>query len=646
MSDEHQPALPTIPILVELPAYGYSFTVHLPSEPTSTSAASSNTVLSIKHAISRTCPGNPQVDGQRVIWRGRVLGDAEKVGELWPVVDGYGGQGLKRIVHLSVHPSAWTGKPPVISAAREVRESKEVGSEKGKGKEKEIVAERDDVVNKLRAAAAVTFESSTTTSKSAPTVTTAPPPPALPAYLISTHRQALSALTDLEGFTPEAFTSSDNEREIAIRFVNAHGYSWPATLDEGYPSTDVNSEKGVRYVKDVIDGRPYLRLLNPTETPTAAQKHALKVLSFTFELLKLPTQPSRHTSSPSIPNTAAQPNQPGVPVPETTPAVQVPAHLNAVLQQMGLPPITENLPPGVVNVIQQPQQQVPQAQGGVQFDLNQFFNANNLNNNDNNNNNNHQIQQINIRPILLPLLMLSLRMFLLLYFVAPARKPFLMLLVLAWVGWEIWGWIAALGVRVEVEIERGRMEGGGAGERPPGGGGAPQPAPPPAQQNVAAQAPPAVPAANNPPAPAPAPAAPPTLLDNLASFGIAQDQAALESTLPLETDSPEPGFARKVLLFLVLFLISVHPAVWNRRRALLRAREGQVRVEMGVLAEGVGEQESGAADDASALETTRRAQRRAEMYVKYMSRPAWVRRYMQRVMSAQAGEGAWVDEAD
>ncbi|KAJ3914823.1 hypothetical protein F5877DRAFT_49759 [Lentinula edodes] len=580
MSEEHQPALPTIPILVELPAYGYSFTVHLPSEPTSTSAASSNTVLSIKHAISRTCPGNPQVDGQRVIWRGRVLGDAEKVGELWPVVDGYGGQGLKRIVHLSVHPSAWTGKPPVISAAREVRESKEVRSEK-----------------------AVTFESLTTTPKLAPTVTTAPsPPPALPAYLISTHRQALSALTDLEGFTPEVFTSSDNEKEIAVRFVNAHGYSWPAILDEGYPSTGADSEKGVRYVKDVIDGRPYLRLLNPTETPTAAQKHALKVLSFTFELLKLPTQPARHTSSPSIPNPAAQPNQPG--------------------------------------------QQVPQAQGGVQFDLNQFFNANNLNNNDNNNNNNHQIQQINIRPILLPLLMLSLRMFLLLYFVAPARKPFLMLLVLAWVGWEIWGWIAALGVRVEVEIERGRMEGGGAGERPPGGGGAPQPAPPPAQQNVAAQAPPAVPAANNPPAPAPAPAAPPTLLDNLASFGIAQDQAALESTLPLETDSPEPGFARKALLFLVLFLISVHPAVWNRRRALLRAREGQVRVEMGVLAEGVGEQESGAADDASALESTRRAQRRAEMYVKYMSRPAWVRRYMQRVMSAQAGEGAWVDEAD
>ncbi|KAJ3892937.1 hypothetical protein GG344DRAFT_44340 [Lentinula edodes] len=563
MSDEHQPAVPTIPILVELPAYGYSFTVHLPSESTSTSAASSNTVLSIKHAISRTCPGNPQVDGQRIIWRGRVLGDAEKVGELWSVVDGYGGQGLKRIVHLSVHPSAWTGKPPVISAARE------------------IVAEKDDVVNKLRAAAAVTFESSTTTSNSAPTVTTAPsaPPPALPAYLISTHRKALSALTDLEGFTPEAFTSSDNEKETAIRFVNAHGYSWPAILDEGYPSTDADSEKGVRYVKDVIDGRPYLRLLNPTETPTAAQKHALKVLSFTFELLKLPTQPSRYTSSPSISNPIAQPNQPG-----------------------------------------------------VQFDLNQFFNANNLNNNnDNNNNNNHQIQQINIRPILLPLLMLSLRMFLLLYFVAPARKPFLMLLVLAWVGWEIWGWIAALGVRVEVEIERGggRMEGGGAGERPPGGG-----------------APPAVPAANNPPAPAPAPAAPPTLLDNLASFGIAQDQAALESTLPLETDSPEPGFARKALLFLVLFLISVHPAVWNRRRALLRAREGQVRVEMGVLAEGVGEQESGAADDASALESTRRAQRRAEMYVKYMSRPAWVRRYMQRVMSAQAGEGAWVDEAD
>ena len=39
----------------------------------------------VKDEIKRVCPGSPRVDGQRVIWRGRLLRDEELVMDIWKV---------------------------------------------------------------------------------------------------------------------------------------------------------------------------------------------------------------------------------------------------------------------------------------------------------------------------------------------------------------------------------------------------------------------------------------------------------------------------------------------------------------------------------------------------------------------------------
>jgi Ubiquitin family len=63
-------------IRVELPTYSHSFQVSVPS---------TGTVSDVKQEIERVCPGNPQAHGQRLIWRGRFLGDDEKVLNIWKV---------------------------------------------------------------------------------------------------------------------------------------------------------------------------------------------------------------------------------------------------------------------------------------------------------------------------------------------------------------------------------------------------------------------------------------------------------------------------------------------------------------------------------------------------------------------------------
>lgn len=64
------------PVIVELPQYNQNFIVNVPS---------TSTIQDVKEEISRACPGNPRVDGQRLISRGRILGDTENIESLWTV---------------------------------------------------------------------------------------------------------------------------------------------------------------------------------------------------------------------------------------------------------------------------------------------------------------------------------------------------------------------------------------------------------------------------------------------------------------------------------------------------------------------------------------------------------------------------------
>lgn len=533
-----------IGIRVELPAYGYSFTV--------TTDLSSATVLSLKYLISNTCPGAPQVEGQRIIWRGRVLGNEERVAELWPMA-----ADTPIVVHLSVHPSAWRDSPPVLEAR--------------KGKEKDWEPEPTRTIH----AALVS-----------------------PSYILSKHRQALCQLTH------EPFVQSSTDRESAVKFVNSHGFIWPAALDIEFGEAE---EDGVRYQSEIIDGRPYLRIVNPNARPTPAQLQAFEVLSYTLELLKLPGKPNQQN------RVASSPSRP-----------PVPAHLSTLLQQMGLPPLNNAQEmPAADNAWR-----VYQAGGNVLAAQPPAANA--------------QVVQVNLRPLIIPILMLSLRTLLLLYFVAPARKPFLALMILAWVGWEIWGWVVGRGEQGAVDANVDA-------------------APPLAQQgqNEALpqqQQPQPQPQADNvPPNAAPAPPnAAPSIFDTLAQFDIPQGELALNSFSSTQgrphENYPEPSVLRKAISFVVLFCITAHPAVWNRRRKLLRMREGRVRVEMGALSAGDETAVTIDAVDAQDNDNTSPEREQARQYLvsKYLSRPIWVRRYMIRVMRVGRGEGdgGWVDAED
>lgn len=65
-----------VELRVELPSYSHSFLIQVPL---------SYTILEVKGEITRSCPGAPRADGQRIIWRGRVLRDEEKVEDIWKV---------------------------------------------------------------------------------------------------------------------------------------------------------------------------------------------------------------------------------------------------------------------------------------------------------------------------------------------------------------------------------------------------------------------------------------------------------------------------------------------------------------------------------------------------------------------------------
>jgi len=65
-----------VDIRVDLPSYSRSFTVSVPSQAS---------VREVKSEIFRTCPGQPRLEGQRLIWRGRLLSDEENVENIWKV---------------------------------------------------------------------------------------------------------------------------------------------------------------------------------------------------------------------------------------------------------------------------------------------------------------------------------------------------------------------------------------------------------------------------------------------------------------------------------------------------------------------------------------------------------------------------------
>ncbi|KAG1780149.1 hypothetical protein EV702DRAFT_1177937 [Suillus placidus] len=271
-----------VAVRVELPTYSLSFTIEVPI---------SATVLDVKRAISVSCAGQPRVEGQRIIWRGRYLGDQEKISDIWKTAD------EQRIVHLSVHPSGWSGAPPSSSSTTTTIPI----SDKGKSS----LLQRDVPSN----------------TPSVPPGVPSHPFAHLPLdhqFIAYIHQAALSKLT--RGLIERPQYSVIPSRTVALENLENKGYVWPSILDEPYPVSHHGDGSGLQYELMTTDGKSYLSLCNPGSRPTVEQVHALKILTYTFSILFLQPLPQ----SPA-------------PTPTTSSNETVPHQLNDLLQQLGLP---------------------------------------------------------------------------------------------------------------------------------------------------------------------------------------------------------------------------------------------------------------------------------------------------------------------
>lgn len=82
-----QPIPPTMPTADDSTALSHIHVLH----PTHTKAPltlavpSGARVADLKTAISERFPGQPKPNGQRIIWKGRIVVDEEVVGDIWKV---------------------------------------------------------------------------------------------------------------------------------------------------------------------------------------------------------------------------------------------------------------------------------------------------------------------------------------------------------------------------------------------------------------------------------------------------------------------------------------------------------------------------------------------------------------------------------
>jgi hypothetical protein len=302
----------------------------------------------------------------------------------------------------------------------------------------------------------------------------------------------------------------------------------------------------------VNSGEEYLRLVDPSRMPTPLQAHAIRVLGHTFALFAMPL--------PSAPTYSIPP-----PPQANTP---LPVHVNAHLQQIGLPPL-----------------RVRQENAMIA-----------------------ELRAVPMRALAGPLFMLTLRTLFLLYFFSPFQKPVFGIIVTAWLLYETWN-------TIRNAIPRLHMRGPhvDAPIRPPE-------AAPNAPLRAAPVPPVRMPLQRHRPSE--------TLMDTLASVNLREETGALDSR-PDAVAAPTVGY--RVKSFIQLLVLTAHPAIWDRRRAALRQREGRVRTEMNAL--GVSAQTEGN-DDGRSDEV--RARARAE----HSRRAAWVAGYMERVR----GGGDWMDD--
>ncbi|KAF9247154.1 hypothetical protein BU15DRAFT_69993 [Melanogaster broomeanus] len=479
-------------------------------------------------------------------------------------------------VHLSVRPSAWTSAPPNVSN----------GASSSSDATASLMTE-------------TTPGASSDQQPSSSTPSSAGDSDVSLAFIHHKHWQALCCLSNFKLAPPNALEDVASKRVMSKLVLERWGYTWPDILDASFPLADPTSGNGLDYEVVTVDGKCYLSLLTEGGTPTPMQVHSLKVLTYTFSILSLPPRPLP-APTPTIPE-----------------ASSVPPHVNDLLQQLGLPPLRA-APNANVDVTVHPgvagEPAIPDhAEANI-------------------------IREIPIRALLAPLLMVVFRMALLLYFFSPARKPLLGLCIVVWIMYEMW-------THVRIVILRPQAGGNGAAAGANGAqaaGGAVPAVPRAAQANGHVGPNPARPAnaehtqngqqTQGPPIPSQSNG----VVDSLALTNIHNENKLLWPVQQPPRFSEPPGLLHKATSFVSLLVVTLHPEVYNRRRAALRLREGRLRTEMNVM-----EHEPEAREDGQSLseEEARKQELRQLLQVQHARRATWVRQYVDRVRG-----GDWIEE--
>lgn len=250
------PQMSIVELRVELPAYSHSFIIQVPL---------TYTIFNVKGEITRSCPGAPRAEGQRIIWRGRVLADDEKVEDVWKVSLPHRDEGGapaddehartqstedSRVIHLAVNPSAWpTGPPPIPGPAPEALGP----SLASLGISPPPMPAHSSYFAPHHPSAPPMPHQPMSPTSSVGRASGTPasiPENHLMAWVMTVHQNAILALTS--GRVSKHMDAVAG-RASAVYVLERNGFTWPGVLDEAYPGTDAEGNmlpslpEGVRY---------------------------------------------------------------------------------------------------------------------------------------------------------------------------------------------------------------------------------------------------------------------------------------------------------------------------------------------------------------------------------------------------------------
>lgn len=221
-------------------------------------------------------------------------------------------------------------------------------------------------------------------------------------------------------------------------------------------------------------------------------------------------------------------------------------------------------------------------------------------------------------------------------------------MVLIWVIWEIAGAIRGVFRQAEqMENDNAgnrQQQGGAAGANQQAQGGA-APGNAPANPNapvqpggqVAQQRQPGANNQGNRP-----PNTQDVILNHLSQVNIQDEARFVEPGATPNVNARPPTFLHKIKTFFLLLILTLHPAIWDRRRATLREREGRIRDEARTREARIRrrelEREEREENRRRGVEVT---EEQPETEIPpIVPKPFWVAEYAQRVRS-----GDWADDS-